>query len=51
MADSLLPSIPEDNDEAATTGGCTRFQEFWPAVTPIMGPGAIATGLFGFPLA
>ena len=48
MLRSFFMTIPKSLDEAAMVDGCNRFQAFFKAIFPIMGPGVATTAIFTF---
>jgi multiple sugar transport system permease protein len=48
---SYFNTIPPDLEEAAMVDGCTRLQALVRIVLPIVRPGLVATGVYGFLLA
>lgn len=48
MLRSFFITIPKSLDEAAMVDGCNRFQAFFKAIFPIMGPGVATTAIFTF---
>lgn len=48
---TFIANIPRELDEAALLDGCTRFQVFYRIVLPLVGPGLVATGVYGWVLA
>jgi N,N'-diacetylchitobiose transport system permease protein len=44
----FISGIPRELDEAALIDGCSRFQTFWRIILPLMGPGLVATSVYGF---
>jgi len=44
----FIGAIPVELEEAALVDGCTRAQAFRRVVFPLLGPGIMATSLFGF---
>ncbi len=48
---TFIAGIPRELDEAALVDGCTRWQVFYKIILPLVGPGLIATGVYGWILA
>ena len=48
---TFIVGIPVELDEAAMVDGCTRFQTFRKIILPLVGPGLVSTGVFGWILA
>lgn len=48
---TFIAGIPVELDEAAMVDGCTRFQTFRRVILPLVGPGLVSTGVFGWILA
>ena len=48
---TFIAGIPRDLDEAAMVDGCSRWQTFYKIILPLVGPGLIATGVYGWILA
>jgi N,N'-diacetylchitobiose transport system permease protein len=48
---SFIANIPPELDEAALIDGCTRWQVFYKIILPLVAPGLIATGVYGWVLA
>ncbi|GGJ94642.1 sugar ABC transporter permease [Pilimelia anulata] len=44
----FVAAVPAELEEAALVDGCTRFQAFRRVVLPLLGPGLVATSIFGF---
>ena len=44
----FIVNVPKELDEAALIDGCTRWQMFCRIILPLVGPGLVATSLFGF---
>lgn len=44
----FVNGVPIELEEAAMIDGCTRFQAFWRVTFPLLAPGLVATGVFGF---
>jgi N,N'-diacetylchitobiose transport system permease protein len=44
----FITNVPKELDEAAMVDGCTRWQTTWRIILPLVGPGLVATSLFGF---
>ena len=44
----FVAGIPYELEEAAMVDGCTRFQAFRRITFPLLAPGLVATGVFGF---
>ncbi|MFF0284836.1 carbohydrate ABC transporter permease [Streptomyces sp. NBC_01799] len=43
-----VASVPRELEESAMVDGCTRPQAFMKVILPLLGPGLMATSLFGF---
>jgi multiple sugar transport system permease protein/N,N'-diacetylchitobiose transport system permease protein len=43
--------VPRELDEAALVDGCSRWQTFYKIILPLVAPGLIATGVYGWILA
>lgn len=43
-----VDAIPVDLEEAAQVDGCSRFKAFWKVTLPLLLPGIVATGVYGF---
>ncbi len=48
---TFVANVPRELDEAALVDGCTRWQTFTKIILPLVGPGLIATGVYGWILA
>jgi N,N'-diacetylchitobiose transport system permease protein len=48
---TFISGIPRELDEAAMVDGCSRWQTFYKIILPLVGPGLIATGVYGWILA
>jgi N,N'-diacetylchitobiose transport system permease protein len=48
---TFIANIPPDLDEAALVDGCSRWQTFYKIILPLVAPGLIATGVYGWILA
>lgn len=48
---TFIANVPKELDEAAMVDGCSRFQTFYKVILPLVGPGLIATGVYGWILA
>jgi multiple sugar transport system permease protein/N,N'-diacetylchitobiose transport system permease protein len=48
---TFIANIPRELDEAALIDGCTRWQVFYKIILPMVGPGLVATGVYGWVLA
>lgn len=44
----FVNGVPVDLEEAAMIDGCSRAGAFWRVTFPLLAPGLIATGVFGF---
>jgi N,N'-diacetylchitobiose transport system permease protein len=44
----FINGIPEDLEEAAMVDGCSRWTAFWKVTFPLLGPGLVATSVYGF---
>ena len=44
----FIVNVPKELDEAALVDGCSRWQTFYRIILPLVGPGLVATSLFGF---
>ena len=44
----FVNGVPVDLEEAAMIDGCSRSGAFWRVTFPLLAPGLIATGVFGF---
>jgi N,N'-diacetylchitobiose transport system permease protein len=44
----FVAAVPVELEEAALVDGCTRLQAFVKVVLPLLGPGLVATSIFGF---
>ena len=48
---TFIANIPRELDEAAMVDGCSRWQTFYKIILPLVSPGLIATGVYGWILA
>lgn len=48
MLRGFVAGVPEELEEAAMIDGCTRMQAFRKVTFPLLAPGLVATGVFGF---
>jgi multiple sugar transport system permease protein/N,N'-diacetylchitobiose transport system permease protein len=48
---TFIANIPRELDEAAMVDGCNRWQTFYKIILPLVAPGLIATGVYGWILA
>jgi N,N'-diacetylchitobiose transport system permease protein len=48
---TFIANIPVELDEAAMVDGCSRVQTFYRIILPLVGPGLIATSVYGWILA
>jgi N,N'-diacetylchitobiose transport system permease protein len=48
---TFIAAIPRELDEAAMVDGCTRLQVFTKILLPLVAPGLVATGVYGWILA
>jgi N,N'-diacetylchitobiose transport system permease protein len=48
---TFIANIPKELDEAALVDGCSRWQTFYKIILPLVAPGLIATGVYGWILA
>ncbi len=48
---TFIAEHPAELDEAAMVDGCSRWQTFYKIILPLVGPGLIATGVYGWILA
>jgi N,N'-diacetylchitobiose transport system permease protein len=48
---TFIANIPIELDEAAMVDGCSRVQTFYRIILPLVGPGLIATSVYGWILA
>jgi multiple sugar transport system permease protein/N,N'-diacetylchitobiose transport system permease protein len=48
---TFIANIPRELDEAALIDGCNRWQVFYKIILPLVAPGLIATGVYGWVLA
>jgi multiple sugar transport system permease protein/N,N'-diacetylchitobiose transport system permease protein len=48
---TFIAGIPKELDEAAMVDGCSRWQTFYKIILPLVGPGLVATGVYGWILA
>lgn len=44
----FVNGVPADLEEAAMIDGCSRSQAFWRVTFPLLAPGLVSTGIFGF---
>jgi N,N'-diacetylchitobiose transport system permease protein len=44
----FVDGVPRELEEAAMMDGCSRVQAFFKVTLPLLAPGLVATGLFGF---
>ncbi len=44
----FVEGLPIELEEAAMVDGCTRVGAFWRVTFPLLAPGLVATGVFGF---
>jgi N,N'-diacetylchitobiose transport system permease protein len=44
----FIVNVPKELDEAALVDGCSRWQTFYRIILPLVGPGLVATSLYGF---
>jgi len=44
----FVAGVPYELEEAAMMDGCSRFQAFRKITFPLLAPGLVATGVFGF---
>ena len=44
----FVTGLPIELEEAAMVDGCSRFGAFWRITFPLLAPGLVATGVFGF---
>ncbi len=44
----FVDGVPYELEEAAMIDGCSRVQAFWRVTFPLLAPGLVATGVFGF---
>lgn len=44
----FVNGVPADLEEAAMIDGCSRAGAFWRVTFPLLAPGLVATGVFGF---
>lgn len=44
----FVHGIPLDLEEAAMVDGCNRWTAFWRVIFPLLGPGLVATSIYGF---
>jgi N,N'-diacetylchitobiose transport system permease protein len=47
----FIHNVPKELDEAALVDGCSRWQTFTRVILPLIGPGLVATAIYGFILA
>lgn len=43
----FIVNVPRELDEAAMVDGCTRWQTFFRIILPLVGPGLVATSVYG----
>ena len=48
---TFIANVPKELDEAAMVDGCSRWQTFYKVILPLVSPGLIATGVYGWILA
>ena len=48
MLKGFVDGVPVGLEEAAMMDGCSRFGAFFRVTVPLLGPGLVATGVFGF---
>jgi N,N'-diacetylchitobiose transport system permease protein len=48
MLRGFVHGIPVELEEAAMIDGCSRWGAFWRVTFPLLAPGLVATGVFGF---
>ncbi|GAA0314137.1 carbohydrate ABC transporter permease [Kineococcus aurantiacus] len=48
MLKGFVDGVPAELEEAAMVDGCSRFTAFTRVTLPLLGPGLVATGVFGF---
>ena len=48
MLKGFVDGVPVELEEAAMMDGCSRFGAFFRVTFPLLGPGLVATGVFGF---
>lgn len=48
MLKGYVDGVPVDLEESAMVSGCTRVGAFFRITLPLLGPGLVATGIFGF---
>ena len=48
MLKGFVDGVPVELEEAAMVDGCSRFTAFTRVTLPLLGPGLVATGVFGF---
>ncbi len=44
----FIANVPRELDEAALMDGCSRWQTFTLVILPLIGPGLVATSIYGF---
>jgi N,N'-diacetylchitobiose transport system permease protein len=44
----FIANVPRELDEAALMDGCSRWQTFTLIILPLIGPGLVATSIYGF---
>ena len=44
----FVDGVPRELEEAAMMDGCSRLQAFFRVTLPLLAPGLVATGVFGF---
>lgn len=48
MLKGYVDAVPVELEESAMVSGCTRIGAFFRITLPLLGPGLVATGVFGF---
>ena len=48
---TFIANVPRELEDAALVDGCSRWQLFYKIILPLVGPGLIATGVYGWILA
>ncbi len=48
---TFIANVPKELDEAALVDGCSKWQTFYKIILPLVSPGLIATGVYGWILA
>ncbi|WP_113716137.1 carbohydrate ABC transporter permease [Arthrobacter dokdonensis] len=48
MLKGFVDGVPVELEESAMVSGCTRLGAFFRVTLPLLGPGLVATGVFGF---